>query len=441
MITLETFKVDATESTPYICFNPETNVLTLKGNSYPENSYEFYKPVREWLKQYLDQLSGTAILDLELIFLNTSSSRVLLSIFEMLEKEYSDNKQIIVNWHNNSDNEMGQVYYEYFKGHLSIPFHIIEDKNNVNVEWEEDGSIFDDDDHFLDVLKTKISKSLPFSHPLYNDIHTLINSYEKNLDETKRMIHISDLLEKNLKEANNKLEMVNELKNQLIALVIHDLKNPLTIISAYLKILRSQLNPGVKQEEMFDAMERAAYKMQNLIIDLLENDRIGLESIKIKPETLDIIDLIRNIIADNILLLENKKQNLLYKPPGDEIYSVYTDRVILTEIIENLLSNAIKYSQFNETIELITEKIKNQNGEVRIKISVKDNGPGIDKNDIDKIFKKCQTLSAKPTGNESSTGIGLYLTKKFADLLHGELTVESIPGKGSIFAFEINTAG
>jgi signal transduction histidine kinase len=101
-------------------------------------------------------------------------------------------------------------------------------------------------------------------------------------------------------------------------------------------------------------------------------------------------------------------------------------------ILDNLISNAIKYSPKNSTVIVSTKQTNST-----IQISIRDQGPGISPAEHDKLFKKFSKLSIKPTGNESSTGLGLYIVKKICTTMNGSVRCESEPGCGSTFIVEL----
>ena len=114
---------------------------------------------------------------------------------------------------------------------------------------------------------------------------------------------------------------------------------------------------------------------------------------------------------------------------------IEADSAYLNQIIENLLSNAIKFSHFSKNI-YITETEEQGNVLVRIQ----DEGPGMTAADKKKLFKKYEKLSARPTGNESSTGLGLSIVKKFVEVMNGKIWCESVEGNGATFIIQFKRA-
>jgi deoxyribodipyrimidine photolyase len=125
---MKNLEIPKSKTTPEILFNLSTNELSIKGESFPENTSEFYAPVFEWLEQYLNTLTDqVVIVNIELVYFNSSSSKVLMDLFDMLEDAVQDGKVITVNWRYDEDNEMAAEYGEDFMEDLeNLPFHLVE---------------------------------------------------------------------------------------------------------------------------------------------------------------------------------------------------------------------------------------------------------------------------------------------------------------------------
>lgn len=120
-----------TKSTPEINFDKNKNYLKIEGESYPENSFEFYEPIFEWLEKYLKEIKNeTVILDISLSYLNTSSTKSIMCILDILEESYEDDKNIIINWYYEKENELSYEIAEDFKEYLEIPLNLVE--KNIN---------------------------------------------------------------------------------------------------------------------------------------------------------------------------------------------------------------------------------------------------------------------------------------------------------------------
>jgi hypothetical protein len=124
---LQELFIEKTQSTPSVHFSAQSNLLRVAGESFPENSAKFYSPVIGWLREYLPALGAQpAIAEFEIIYFNSSTSKVFLTIFEMLEEAVKNGKDITVNWICDEKNETAIECGDEFKEDLTeLPFHIV----------------------------------------------------------------------------------------------------------------------------------------------------------------------------------------------------------------------------------------------------------------------------------------------------------------------------
>ncbi len=122
---MENLILPGTKTTPYVNFNSKSNVLELSGESYPENAIEFYKQVFEWLKHYFKEEPALTTFNFKLMYFNTSSSKAVLDILDVLDDLYNEGSKVIVNWYYQVDDEdMLESGQEFAEG-LSLPFNLI----------------------------------------------------------------------------------------------------------------------------------------------------------------------------------------------------------------------------------------------------------------------------------------------------------------------------
>lgn len=124
---MEDLIIEKTQSTPYIHFSQTTNELVIKGESFPENSAKFYAPVMAWLKEYLTILGNNKmIMEFEIVYFNSSTSKVFMTIFDLLQAEVDKGKEISVIWKCDAENETAIECGEEFKEDLeSLSFDIV----------------------------------------------------------------------------------------------------------------------------------------------------------------------------------------------------------------------------------------------------------------------------------------------------------------------------
>ena len=125
---MQTLEIIATKSSPEIIFNAQTNTLSIVGESYPENTAQFYEPVFEWLDEYLTELSDQQVtFNMELIYFNSSSSKALMDIFDILEEASDDGKNIVLNWIYDEENDAALEYGEEFAEDIeTLTFNLVE---------------------------------------------------------------------------------------------------------------------------------------------------------------------------------------------------------------------------------------------------------------------------------------------------------------------------
>jgi len=125
---MEVCNIKPTQSTPEIVLDPTTHTHKIKGESYPENSMEFYKGVFDWLDEYIEGLEASqeVVFNIELIYFNSSSSKVLMDIFDIFDDACESGKNILVNWIYEEDNEAILEYGEEFaEDYESLNFHFV----------------------------------------------------------------------------------------------------------------------------------------------------------------------------------------------------------------------------------------------------------------------------------------------------------------------------
>ncbi|MBU2514719.1 DUF1987 domain-containing protein [bacterium] len=118
---MDNLLIEATKYTPRIFFNADTNILEISGETYPENTAEFYSPVFDWLEKYLNQLQNQAVIvNMEIIYFNSSSSKVLMDLFDRFEDSVREGKNIVINWIFDKEDESALEYGEEFQEDLEV---------------------------------------------------------------------------------------------------------------------------------------------------------------------------------------------------------------------------------------------------------------------------------------------------------------------------------
>ncbi len=256
-----------------------------------------------------------------------------------------------------------------------------------------------------------------------------INTYL--FDELSRINNELVDTQRELAKTNAELNESNQLKNRLIGIVAHDLRNPISCILSYSDfLLETDLNG--EQTEFVDEIKNLSNYMLNIVQDLLSLSTIESGKINLKPEKFDLIKFLNTIIKRQQLIAQKKQINILLHSQR-KILFVNKDKNKLEQVIINLLSNAIKYSNFGTTVrvELYVHNFD-------FLICVKDEGQGISESDMEKLFSPFAKASSKSTAGEPSTGLGLFICKKIIEAMGGKIWVESELNKGSTFYISLS---
>ncbi|MEH0156720.1 tetratricopeptide repeat-containing sensor histidine kinase [Limibacter armeniacum] len=251
-------------------------------------------------------------------------------------------------------------------------------------------------------------------------------------EEISTQNHILEQQSLTIQQKNSQLSKLNEDKNHLIGIVAHDLRNPLTSALSLSELLKDE-DQALNEEQQIciNSISHSLKRMDFMIRRILDIKAIDSGHLNIKMQKCEIDLLLEEIVAGMEVRATNKASilQLSLKPVEVEI-----DKNYFRQVMENLISNAIKFSPKNSTItigiELNMEKAQ---------VYVQDQGPGLSEADQQKLFGQYQKLSARPTGGEDSTGLGLSIAKKFTEAMNGSIWCESTPNNGAKFvvAFDV----
>ena len=242
----------------------------------------------------------------------------------------------------------------------------------------------------------------------------------------------SELVQTNdaLRDANGQLAETSEVKSHLMRVVAHDLNNPLGIILGYTEVLRDLTTE--EAHEYIEIVENAASEMLALVqrflgAEAIDDGRLALHTRPIDLGALAAASHHRFQPAASI-----KNQTLAFSSAEGAV--VLADRDWIKEVVDNLVSNAVKYTPRDRRIWI--DVVRSDAG--RVQVRIRDEGPGLTDEDKSKLFGRFQRLSAQPTGNESSTGLGLSIVKRVVELHGGRVWAESVLGEGTTFVAEFD---
>jgi signal transduction histidine kinase len=233
---------------------------------------------------------------------------------------------------------------------------------------------------------------------------------------------------------NEELQNLNLEKNNLIGIVAHDLKSPLNQIKGLVSIIKmTQTSLDPEGSNYLGLIENSVNRLGYMISKILDIEAIESRQLNLSIQKMDINESVRTIVMRFEPEAESKEIKLHLN--SSAALHVEADVGYITQIVENLLSNAIKFSPARKNI-----FIDVAGNDDKVTVMVKDEGPGMTEDDKKKLFNKYQKLSARPTANESSTGLGLSIVKKFVEAMNGRIWCESEEGKGASFFVEFAKA-
>jgi PAS domain S-box-containing protein len=229
-----------------------------------------------------------------------------------------------------------------------------------------------------------------------------------------------------LQNANLKLQGLDQMKSLFIASMSHELRTPLNFIIGFTDIILQGISGEINQEQrrQLTLVKNHANHLLSLINDAINVNKIDAGKVEMATEEFDLPALSREIKDSFILAADKKGQKLSLEIP--QTLLIESDRRRIKQILVNLMSNAIKFTARGEI------KIKVIQKDEIVEVFVIDTGIGIKKEDRDKLFKSFSQIP-NPGRIEEGTGLGLYLSKKNANLLGGDIIAKSEWGKGSVF--------
>lgn len=270
----------------------------------------------------------------------------------------------------------------------------------------------------------------------YFIVNRQVKSYQFRIDFQKKKLEIINREIKNnnlvLEHSNQKLRDLAEEKDALLGIMAHDLKNPLSGMQTVVTLVNRAGDLNTEQQEYFGLLGDQVIAARNLIEDVLEMNRIENTEADLELYDLDVIFLLTNKMEQFKTLADRKELNLQFVSDEKHL-KIKSAESELGRIVDNLLSNAIKFSPHGKTV---TIQVKQENAKVQILF--KDEGEGIPEEEKEQLFRKFSKLSTRPTNNESSTGLGLYIVKLLASKINGNIKVDSTVGKGTIFTIELD---
>ena len=239
---------------------------------------------------------------------------------------------------------------------------------------------------------------------------------------------------KTIKEQNEKILEADKAKNEFIANISHELRTPLNAIIGFSEVLGSKIfgELNEKQAEYINDIYTSGVHLLGMINEILDISKLESNAMKITYTDFIPNNAINEVLSVMRPLANKKSINVSFNSNTEEKATL--DYQKFQQILYNLMSNAIKFTPENGTIDIDAKKENS-----KLIVTVKDSGNGIAKEAQNKIFDKFVQLENTYTKTGSSTGLGLTITKRFVEMMNGEIKLESEIGKGAKFIIELPT--
>ncbi|HSE61924.1 MAG TPA: ATP-binding protein [Candidatus Saccharimonadales bacterium] len=267
---------------------------------------------------------------------------------------------------------------------------------------------------------------------LENGKPVLMIGTSMSLDDSKRAAELEEINLK-LKEQQEQLVELNQIKDDFIALASHQLRTPATAVKQYTNMLLDgyygELSPG--QRTAVSTALLSNERQLAIINDLLRVAQLDAGKIALHKKRVDVIELLGKVVEEQAAKFRVKNQKVTIKQSKPAM-TAYIDPQRMRMVFENIIDNAHKYTPAAKSITVSVTQNKSS-----ITISVRDQGVGIRKADLSRLFQKFSRLEHPSTTDVSGTGLGLYWANKIVLLHGGTITVTSASGKGTTFAITV----
>ncbi len=243
-------------------------------------------------------------------------------------------------------------------------------------------------------------------------------------------------LEKLVAERTTKLEELNSTKDKFFSIIAHDLRGPFNTLLGATSLLSLDIKSLSTQdiEKFAKGMNESAENLYKLLDNLLQWARAQMEGLHPVKTDIDIVQIIQNNI--NIIRHNAKEKGIEINYTPDKRVLSFADYNMVNTVVRNILSNSVKFTDTGGLITITTSIIDHQ-----INVTIKDNGLGMSKDQVAKVFNIAEKKSTPGTRDEKGTGLGLVLCKDFIEMNGGEISIESIKGRGTEVNFTLPVSG
>jgi signal transduction histidine kinase/ligand-binding sensor domain-containing protein/CheY-like chemotaxis protein len=258
---------------------------------------------------------------------------------------------------------------------------------------------------------------------------------ERELRYSRELEHTVRLRTHELEERNQQLQVLSRAKSDFVARMSHELRTPMNgVLGMTSLLLDTRVDPA--QRRFAEAIHRSADSLLAIVDDVLDFSKIEAGKLHLDPVDCDLIDLVEQTVEMLAARAATKGIELLCDSPAAALPRVKLDALRLRQVLVNLGGNALKFTERGEVIVRL-ELLGLESDLLKVRIDVADTGIGIAPENQARIFDKFAQEDASTTRRFGGTGLGLAISRQLVELMGGRLAVNSEPGKGSTFSFEL----
>lgn len=284
-------------------------------------------------------------------------------------------------------------------------------------------------------------------NPLWRDIPVIFLSAADNKDSIVRALESGgvDYLTKpfnhaelisrvrthlELKQARDRLKQLAEDKDEILGILTHDLKSHLGGLETSARLLEERLatgpSPDSRATQLAENIGRTSGQLLTFLKEFLANSAAD-HGLTVQPVSMNLVEITALVLGRYRSAARRKPIELQADLPTEPLL-IHADPLAVGQILDNLVSNALKFSPPGKTVTVSLVALPE-----RVELRVRDEGPGFTEADRSRMYRRYARLTARPTGAEPSTGLGLSIVRKLVHALGGELACESVPGEGATF--------
>jgi len=310
------------------------------------------------------------------------------------------------------DDGIGQICYKIFLKDMEqkcdfCPCYQLDNEPDSTVVWE---------------------KRNPLTNRIYRNTDRYIEWQNGKMVHIHQSIDVTELI-----EAKELAEQRNLSKNKFLSRMSHEIRTPMNAILGITEIQTENETLSPDTKEAFGEIYNSGYLLLGIINDILDLSKIEAGKLELMPSIYDVPSLINDTVHLNVIRYDSKPIEFNLYVDESLPLKLYGDELRIKQILNNLLSNAFKYTDKGGISLSVAAKSAQRDREITLVFSVSDTGQGMTRDQLDKLFDEYTRFNTEANSATQGTGLGMNITKLLVNMMNGEISVESEPGKGSAF--------